>query len=705
MRSIALVAGLLLAVIARGDALSGDTLPPPDSSDVVPLKEVLIVATRVPDRLSNITLSVSKVGRSELRGNAINDAPAIFRNEPGIEVRSYSGARGVSSFGIWGSGSAQVLMMVDGHPVNNPILGTPDLGLIPLAGLEAVEVARGAGSSLYGANAMGGVVDFISRSPASLEPGRWNYDLQAGLGSNRTTNLSYFAGSSFGRLGIEVGSEYDHSSGTRSNSRSSDYAAMAGIGFIGFHPLDRFQADLRASFADRDLGLPGPQPSPDDSVTFGDSTASSLHDHETDRSVSVRSNISYQPSDWLSLDLRPDYSFIHTRFWMLSRSAPSPDSIKQDDYIAQSLGGGLLATLHLPAANRVVLGYDGRLEHGTVVSEALGDWQANSPNHGLWTELVLNAGRIVIANVSARYDINPGYQGALNPGLGIAVPLGKRGHDAESCPLFKLRGNIGTAFRAPTLSDRYWSHSGDSMIRPEHGLTIQAGGDLTVGGGHYDEGRRAKGEGRRAKSEWCPLSLSATGFYRFTRDLISWFPDTGIIWRPANVDSTRHIGAELSLRFSPIHDLDFRITGTYLHATQVRKEMIWYDWFTGEARYEYKRRGAAFVPPLSLVGSGSYRLPFGTQLVITTRYRGERSSYYQNWDSLPTITVQTKRLPSYLLFDANVGHRFGDHWEIGLRVDNLTNVHYSEQFGNTIKDLNYPMPGRRFAVTLRWTTD
>jgi vitamin B12 transporter len=585
----------------------------------------------------------------------------------GLQTRTYGQPGGQSSLSIWGASSQQALVLLDGHQVMNPVSGTPDPGLIPLAELSGIEAARGAGSSLYGTNALGGVVNLLPFSARNQTPGAWFGDAVLGGGTERSADGSIRLGRRYDNWGSQAfwaGSAFD---GPRSNDQVSNWAAGLGAGlYSGRSQSIDFDCDL----ANRNLGTPGPKPDPNAIPVFGDSLSTALYDHEQDGFVSLRANWTWQPVTGLFTELKPDWRLMHTQYWTLPYNATSPDSLKLDDYQSQSLGGSLI--VHYDWSGfQAVAGYDHTTDLAWVQSQTDTNWQGRSADNGVWAELNAPIAELAKVSASAREDLAPGYGYAFNPGLGLAVPLGHA---------FKLRAHWGTAFRAPTISDRYWPKSGVPDLKPEHGMTTQAGFDW----------------------ETPRLVVNATGFFRTTSNLISWQPDTGSLWRPANIGSSRHLGAELMLDVLPVSGLDVRTSATWLSATQVNNELVYSDWSTGEARSEFVERQAAFLPKLNVSAQTSYRFLFGTRVTLSGSYESERLNYYPNYDSAPVIRMDTKRLPAFAVINCEVRQRFLRHWEAVLSIDNVLNRAFSEQFGNSISDRDYPMPGRTIAIQFRY---
>jgi outer membrane receptor protein involved in Fe transport len=261
--------GILLLLVSLAQAN-------PILDSIIRLKEVLVVANRIPAPRASATLATSVVNDSALRQAAGSDLTTVLSNLTGLQTRSYGQPGGQSSLSIWGASSQQGLVLLDGHQVMNPISGTPDPGLIPLAELSGIEAARGAGSSLYGTSALGGVVNLLPFSARNQTPGAWFGDAALGGGTERSADGSIRLGRRFDKWGTQAfwaGSAFD---GPRSNDQVSNWAAGLGAGLYA----SRDQAlDFDCDLASRNMGVPGPKPDPNAIPEFGDSLSTALYDH------------------------------------------------------------------------------------------------------------------------------------------------------------------------------------------------------------------------------------------------------------------------------------------------------------------------------------------------------------------------------------------------------------------------------------------
>lgn len=161
-----------------------------------PLEEIIVTASRVPERLQDVPASVSVVSAEEIRDTPAQELDDVLRAVPGVNLLSYSAesqhptSDSISMRGLGGpaQGISRALVMVDGVPLNDPFFGFIQWGRVPLENIDRVEVVRGGGSPLWGNYAEGGVINIITNEPAEEK-----VDLDAGGGSYGT-----YRGSAYG---------------------------------------------------------------------------------------------------------------------------------------------------------------------------------------------------------------------------------------------------------------------------------------------------------------------------------------------------------------------------------------------------------------------------------------------------------------------------------------------------------------------------
>ena len=153
----------------------------PSSDDVQPL-----VITRATALHNPTPASVAVIDRKQIEASASHDLLDVLRTQAGVQIRDTMGDGNRAAISLRGFGENAVnntLVLVDGRRLNQPSLSGPDLNSVPLDNIERIEIIRGAGTVLYGDQAVGGVINIVTRTPsrneAYIETGLGSHDLEA----------------------------------------------------------------------------------------------------------------------------------------------------------------------------------------------------------------------------------------------------------------------------------------------------------------------------------------------------------------------------------------------------------------------------------------------------------------------------------------------------------------------------------------------
>ncbi|MGD9020575.1 MAG: TonB-dependent receptor plug domain-containing protein, partial [Lysobacterales bacterium] len=166
----ALVAALFALSAAAVLAQDADT-EEATGEEAVELDRVVVVGGRVEQNIEDVAGSVSVMTGEDIENEMVSDMSQLFRYEPGIDVTGSNGT--AQNFIVRGMGADRVMMIKDGMRMNegygadgaNDVVGR---GFIDVDTVKQVEVAKGAASSLYGADALGGIVAFSTKDAADL---------------------------------------------------------------------------------------------------------------------------------------------------------------------------------------------------------------------------------------------------------------------------------------------------------------------------------------------------------------------------------------------------------------------------------------------------------------------------------------------------------------------------------------------------------
>ncbi|MGD8780684.1 MAG: TonB-dependent receptor [Ignavibacteria bacterium] len=173
------------------------------------MDQVVITGTRYETAAKNIPLSVSVISAKNLEMKHVRSIDDALRNTYGLVFHRSQGLGTTTSHAgvqMRGTGAAnRTLVMKDGIPINNSNTGSVSLwSTTAVNSIDKIEVIRGAGSAIYGSNAMGGIINMISASPTPV----WNAGAHVEYGSFGTTNTGFKLGKAFEKIGFFFSGEY-----------------------------------------------------------------------------------------------------------------------------------------------------------------------------------------------------------------------------------------------------------------------------------------------------------------------------------------------------------------------------------------------------------------------------------------------------------------------------------------------------------------
>jgi iron complex outermembrane receptor protein len=228
------------------------------------IDEVVVTATRAQTNRSNLPMTISVISRSEIEESSESALlPVLSGRVPGMFVTQ----RGVAGFGVGSSGSGsmslrgvgtgnELLVLINGHPQYMGIMGHHIADAYVASDVEKVEVIRGPASILYGSNAMGGVINIITRKQ---DTEGWNVNGRLMYGSYNTQKYQASAGWKKDRLSGFVSVNHDRTDGHRDTSR---FHLTNGYAQLGYRISDHFQAGGDVSLAAFETQSPGPASDP-----------------------------------------------------------------------------------------------------------------------------------------------------------------------------------------------------------------------------------------------------------------------------------------------------------------------------------------------------------------------------------------------------------------------------------------------------------
>lgn len=202
------------------------------------IDEVVVTGTRNETDIRHLPMTISVVGRQQIEKRyepsllplLTEQVPGLFTTSRGIMGYGVStgAAGGMSLRGVGGSPTAGLLVLIDGHPQYMGLMGHPIADAYQSMMTERVEVLRGPASVLYGSNAMGGVINIVTRKQ---EEEGINTNMQVGYGSYNTLQTEFSNRVKKGRFSSIVTGSYNQTDGHRPDMEFEQYGGYAKLGY------------------------------------------------------------------------------------------------------------------------------------------------------------------------------------------------------------------------------------------------------------------------------------------------------------------------------------------------------------------------------------------------------------------------------------------------------------------------------------------
>ncbi|MBD3615215.1 MAG: TonB-dependent receptor [Gracilimonas sp.] len=173
-------------------------------ADTLDLGEVVITASKTPTTERETTKPVTVIGREEIERYSGSSISELLNQQNGVLINGALSSPGKDkSVYLRGASTQYTLILIDGFPVTDPSGegGAFDLRLLPLENVERIEIVKGSMSTLYGSDAIAGVINIITKKPAD---GDFNLNGKAAYGSFNTNELSLGANGKTGMIGYSV---------------------------------------------------------------------------------------------------------------------------------------------------------------------------------------------------------------------------------------------------------------------------------------------------------------------------------------------------------------------------------------------------------------------------------------------------------------------------------------------------------------------
>jgi vitamin B12 transporter len=420
---------------------------------------VVVTADRLEEPIEEVTDSITVITRQQIEQRQAADVADLLRQVPGLDVVRSGTPGKVTSVFLRGAESDQVLIQIDGVTVNDPVFGGFDLGQLSTDNIERIEILRGPQSPLYGSDAVAGVIQILTRKgsgPArlegSLEGGGYGTFRGGGSVSGALGPAYYsLAGSRFSTDGLTTISPFESSFATGNDG----FEQTVFSGRAGYQGAGR-ETDVSLRYNEGSFGVPvsGELPAPLRGGTSETLTLSARHRQRLAPGWHASARISYADREDRTHD--PEDVFGFTFFDVFSDTWTV--SLQSD---AELAGGQLLS-----------VGYE--VEHaGGEEQDSFGAIEGSLTTHAVFAQDKLDLGRLLLT-AGLRYDHSDQFGSHANPRVSAAYDLGRGA---------RLRGSLGSAFRAPLLGELLPPFFGNPELEPEESIGFDLGYEQQLGRG------------------------------------------------------------------------------------------------------------------------------------------------------------------------------------------------------------------------------
>jgi vitamin B12 transporter len=588
------------------------------------LPSILVTGTRIPTPPENTASPVTVITRDEILATQQRLVADVLRAETGVDIVRSGQPGGNTSLFLRGANSSHTLVLVDGIRMNNSFNNAFDFSQLAADNIEQIEILRGPQSTLYGSEALGGVINIVTKQAEGKPTG----SLQAEYDSFNTWLTRGSFAMREGKASMSADASFAASDGDRVNSDSDalNLSARAGYDFCS-----KFRVGVLATYLKSEAGAPN------------DRFTNDPNDRFKNENWLVGLTLEADPTSWWSAKLVLSHARERGLFL---QPVPNPPFLF-GDYTSETIAYRDQAdfqNIFTPVDGHKIL-VGGTFEDASAdYTDNYSAFNRNANTRSAYAQYEFSPHARVTLTAGGRVDDSDafGTHGTYRFGSRYTVP------GAETI----LRANVGTGFRAPSISQLYYPFYSNPNLRPEESLGWDVGFEQPL-----------------VKEK---LRAGATFFHNDFDDLIA---PSGFTIK--NVSRARTLGIENFVSWMPLTNLTFRAAYTWLDAK---------DLSGGDRLMRRPEHRGNF--------SANWGFLRGLSANLNLTVVGERAdSYFDN----TTFTSTRVRVPGYTKLDLALRWQATKHFELYGRVENLLDENYEEVYG-------FPALGRFFGagVTARF---
>jgi vitamin B12 transporter len=503
-RVVNLLCALLLATPAFAE--------PPE----IILPETVVTASRWEEPAESVPQDMTVITRDDIEKKGVPFVIDLLRLQPDLQVVQNGGTGTNATLLMRGGGSNQVLVMVDGIKLNSPATGSTDLSGLLTNDVERIEIIKGPQSTLYGSEAMAGVVNIITKKGAgklkanlSVEGGSFATVKTAGSVSGATDRTNYRLSASWSDTdGIPIAKNGSLPNGNTNTSVSAR---------LGTNPTDRSAIELNLRYGKDKTQL--------DNYEFGIGPVDTLNYVQNRENYLVAATGKILP--WKNYEQSLSLSFLRD-------DLESTDPVTAYNNFRTKTTTELVDWQHTLEVKPLTVTGGFAYRYESVNNVGSFDKSIDNKAGYLNAKLALLDDTLIL-NAGVRYDDHSTFGSAVTYRTGLLYHLKPLG--------IRFKANLGSGFRAPSLNELYYPFYGNLDLKAEK----STGYDLGLEKDLFEK----------------KLVLGATWFSQRYRNLIQTNFAT---YTADNIGKAQTDGVELHVAVQPIDNLKVNAAYTWLDA-------------------------------------------------------------------------------------------------------------------------------------------
>lgn len=609
--------------------------------------------------LSNITITASlleqqqkETGRNitTIKGETfyslpVNSIDELLRYIPGIEVQQRGPQGAQSNIILRGGTFQQVLVIIDGVKLNDPITGHFN-SYVPIhpSEIERIEVLKGAASAIYGSEAVGGVINIITKTFAGKISNNKKLRTNLTVGENNLLNAGTHFQYAKNNSSFSAGINTNNAKGEQLRGTTGFFHLTTASIAFSHQFKNNWRASIRAAADFRDFNAQN------FFTTFASDTA-----NEKVNSVWSQLNINKKTKNGL-LNIDLGYKNLRDQFWF--RPASIPNDNRSNLYTAQ-----VYYNWHINKKYSITPGV--QFINKKIESNDRGN---HSIAHGaFYTIFRQQFAENIFLNESLRLDWDERYGAVLVPQINFAW----------TPSALTIRSSAGKSIRDADFTERFNNYNkalvtsgtiGNPALKPEESLNFEIGADY-----HFNKN----------------FQLSTTFFYRDHKGLIDYAPTpysdmprkvnlipTGSYSLAKNVESVKTTGIEIDAVYSK-----------KIAISSILNFMFGYTWLNSKNKDS--------IPSFYISSHAKHLVNFNVVYTIKSFFISA-GGLYKNRNERKAASIGAEITPSYFILNAKLGYLLpNEKGKLFVQADNVFDKKYSDLLGSQ-------MPGKWFSAGIEF---